>query len=226
MATINRQRAVSWISGPRLGGALLFLHGMLFAATAMSLPTSWHSADTEGLLLALREGGLVVYVRHAEAETEDDATVRLTEAGCQQLSATAAALADAGIDAETVLSSPTTRTRQSAQLLFPDADMQLEETLDMADFGDPETRDAAVAALRQLLATPTDGGNRWLIGHITPLVMTMETPFGGNELPVGTLAVFLPEEDGQFTHLGNLPPHWGLAEAEPDISCDGASPSE
>ena len=168
----------------------------------------------------------MIYVRHGEAETGDDDTVRLTAAGCDQLAATAAALAEAGIDAESVLSSPTTRTMQSARLLFPDADVRSKETLDMSDFGDPETRDTMVAALRELLATPTEGGNRWLIGHITPLVMTMDTPFGGNELPVGTLAVFLPQGDGQFSHLGNLPPHWGLAEAEPGINCAGGPPSE
>lgn len=235
MATTSRDRTVvRTTSGPRLGGALLFVLGILFASAVAALPTSWHSADTEGLLLALEDGGLVIYVRHAEAETGDDDTVRVTEGGCDQMAATAAALADAGIDAETVLSSPTTRTMQSARLLFPDADIQREKTLDMARFGDIETRDTMVAALRGLLAKPTEGGNRWLIGHITPLVMAMETPFGGDQLPVGTMAVFLPQGDGQFTHVGNLPPHWGLAEAEPEAGealsqsarCEQTPPSE
>ncbi|MCK8515669.1 histidine phosphatase family protein [Methylonatrum kenyense] len=213
--TSTRRREIAWVlTGPRLGGALSFFSGLLFTASVLALPTSWHHADTENLLQALQDGGLVIYVRHGEAETEEDDTTRLTEGGCEQLAATAAALEEADIGAETVLSSPTTRTMQSARLLFPEAEIRSEDKLDMERFTDAETRGTLVAALRELLARPTDGGNRWLIGHITPLVMALDTPFGGDDLPVGTMAVFLPEGDGRFTHVGNLPPHWGLAEAD------------
>lgn len=209
-------------TGPRFGGALLCSLLLLVAAPAAGLPSSWDNENDEGLIRALQEGGLVVYVRHGAAETGDDDVTRLTEDGCAQITAAGAALADAGIDAEAVLSSPTTRTRQTASRLFPENEVTEEPTLHMEQFGDPETRDTFIEGLRTLLATPTDGGNRWLIGHITPLIMVLDTHFGADELPVGTMVAFLPQGDGRFTHVGNLRPDWGVSHLGELIDCENA----
>jgi phosphohistidine phosphatase SixA len=146
-------------------------------ATGTATPAAGEELAGPALLAALREGGFVIYFRHARTDfSQDDtdlsdlsncATQRnLSPEGRDQARRIGEAIAALGIPVSAVLSSELCRTRETAELAFG----QTTPMPDLTSFGtagsEAEEQERA-AALRRLLATPpVRSTNTVLVGHL------------------------------------------------------------
>ena len=184
----------------------------LFAAPA--------AADTLG---ALRGGGLVIFLRHAEtgpphpdsatAVIGDCTTQRdLNETGRAQARAIGEAIRDLGIPVSAVLASPFCRTMETAALAFgsavPEPALALPRHLDAA------AHRGMGEALRALVRTPVTGGNLVLVGHSYHMI----NAGGPRPDPQGAAVVLRPDGDGDFTTLALIPPEGWPALARRDFA--------
>ncbi|MEQ8953343.1 MAG: histidine phosphatase family protein [Gammaproteobacteria bacterium] len=185
--------------------APLFVMFLLVTAT----PASAQFLTDEELLNALREGGLVMVMRHASspADPPDAATAnpdnsnrerQLDAAGRAGAMAMGEALRRLGIPFAEVLSSPAYRTVETARYLgFTE--------IGFADFLGNQamaaSSDSVASALRQNLVLPTGTGNRLLITH-SPNVAAA---FPDLDPPIaqGEVLVFDPGS-GQARRLGRI----------------------
>jgi phosphohistidine phosphatase SixA len=148
------------------------------------------------LLAALREGGLVLYFRHASTDFgqndeqmtgyEDCARQRnLTDAGRDEARRIGAAINRLGIPVGEVMASPFCRTMETAQLIFGRA---VATPAVRGGPARPETPDR-YAELRKLLATPPrPGTDLAIVSHGNPFVAVAGTPY----LAEGEAAVIRP----------------------------------
>lgn len=197
-----------WRDLPMRAGAGLALMLLAFTASGQEAAPS-----PEALVSALRDGGEVVFLRHAITDPSQRDTGRLgvrsaqrnlTEEGRRQAAAIGMALRALDIPAGPVLASPVFRSRDTAEIAFG-ADA-VEVTIDIVadDYAGGEIR-AMVDATRRLLATPPPAGsNTILVGHRTPLEMATGLPFPDTVLPEGALAVFEPLADRGFRLRGTI----------------------
>ncbi|WP_431303298.1 histidine phosphatase family protein [Sediminicoccus sp. BL-A-41-H5] len=164
-----------------------------------------------GLLAALREGGLVIFLRHTEtgstapdnltAVMGDCATQRnLDETGRAQAVAIGTAFRELGIPVSRVLSSPFCRTLETAALAFGGA--ETENALSLPRHLDEAAHREMGEALRGLLPEPGFGGNWVLVGHSYHMMRAG----GPAPQPQGAAVVMRPEGQGRFTVLAILPP--------------------
>jgi broad specificity phosphatase PhoE len=170
------------------------------------------------LVEALREGGYVVYLRHAitDRSKEDDpvldlddcATQRnLSEAGRDQAEAIGEAFRALEIPVNDVWSSEYCRTRNTAELAFGSYEDEPALT-GFPEESDP-TYDARVRRTRELLArAPAVGENTVLVAHIKNL----EESAPDIAIEEGELAVFEPLGGTRFRFRGQLP-----ADVWPDL---------
>ncbi len=162
------------------------------------------------VLERLREGGYVVFLRHAATDhserdrlgvplTDCAGQRNLTDAGREQARELGRAWRALAIPVGDVLSSGYCRTRETAELAFGRA------TIVPALTGIPTeqvgTYAGRVRALRRLLGTRPDAGeNVVVVGHIANLEAATEV-----ELEEGDAAVFEPHGDGRFRLLARVP---------------------
>jgi phosphohistidine phosphatase SixA len=190
---------------------LLFRCLPLLLAALVASPAAAAPAE---LLQALRQGGLVIFLRHAEtgpphpdqaaAVIGDCATQRmLTEAGRAQATAIGEAFRALDLPVARVLASPFCRTMETAVLAFgqavPDLALSLPRHVDAA------AHVAMGRALAGLLATAPAGpgaSNLVLVGHSYHLIAAG----GPRPEPQGAAAVLRPDGAGGFTTLALLPP--------------------
>lgn len=144
--------------------------GLLLAAAPLAAQT----IPRDGLAAALRDGGFVIVMRHANspraapdaATANPDNTGRerqLDEAGRRDASAMGAALKRLGIPVGEVLSSPTYRALETARLLDSGKAKPAEE---LGNEGMAASSEARASWLRQEVARKPQGtGNRLLITH-------------------------------------------------------------
>lgn len=169
-----------------------------------------------GLLAALREGGLVIFLRHAETGSSapdqmnavlgDCATQRNLDAtGRAQSVAIGAAFRDLGIPVSRVLASPYCRTLETAALAFGGAEPEI--GLSLPRHVDAAAHRAMGEALRSLLPEPGFAGNWVLVGHS----YHMMGAGGPAPQPQGAAVVLRPEGGGRFTVLAMLPPDGWMA---------------
>ena len=146
-------------------------------ATGMATPSAAEDLAGPDLLTMLRQGGLVIYFRHARTDfSQDDtdlsdltncATQRnLSPEGHAQAQLIGDAIAALDIPIGEVLSSELCRTRETAEIAFG----RTTPIPDLTSFGtassEAEEQERA-AALRRLLATPpARGTNTVLVGHL------------------------------------------------------------
>lgn len=186
-------------------------HIFLFSLIALlgALPAR---ADT-ALVEALREGGLVIFLRHTEtgpphpdsahAILGDCETQRLLNAeGRAQAVAIGQAMRSLGVPVAQVLASPFCRTIETASLAFgaaiPELALSLPRHLDAASHA------AMGAALLRLVAghPPGSEGNLVLVGHSYHLI----NAGGPRPDPQGAAAVLRPDGQGGFVTLALLAP--------------------
>jgi len=170
------------------------------------------AAAPPDLLAALRGGGLVIFLRHAEtgpphpdqarAVIGECATQRLlNEEGREQARGIGAAIAEFGIPLAEVLASPFCRTMETAVLAFgravPEPALSLPRHVDDA---------ARLAMGRDLLAlvarTPPAAGNLVLVGHSYHLIGAgLPRPD-----PQGAAVILRRDGAGGLAPLAVLPP--------------------
>lgn len=172
------------------------------------LPLAWvpaRAAADASLLDRLRQGGLVLFFRHADTRGEtcdrsfrigDRAGQRnLSPAGRDQARRLGAALAATGIPvAWPVLAGPVFRARDTAELAFGPERVMVTDSL-LADDYAGDRLGWVLAEHRRLWAMPVPPGcNRLLVGHRTPAIMLLgEAPVGGGAFPEGAALVLQPD---------------------------------
>ena len=151
------------------------------------------------LLLALRKGGYILYIRHAATDFrqndekmkryEDCADQRnLIDQGRADARVAGAAIRQLGIPVEGVLASPFCRTVETAQLLFGKAEKMQEVRGGPAVAAGSER----YASLRKILATPVrPGANLVVVSHGNPFYSVAGPPY----LAEGEAAVIRPLGD-------------------------------
>lgn len=185
---------------------------MLLLAILAALPARAEPLPVD----ALRAGGLVIFLRHAETgpPSPDSATAVLGECGTQRLLndegrgqavAIGHAVRSLGVPVGRVLASPFCRTMETAVLAFgaasPEPALSLPRHLDAASHA------AMGAALLRLIASepPRAGENLVLVGHSYHLM----NAGGPRPDPQGAAAVLRPDGRGGFTTIALLaPPDW------------------
>ena len=173
-------------------------------------PATQERLDPVQLVEALQEGGLVVYLRHAETDRskEDDDVVdfddcstqrNLNDAGREQARTIGQAFRALEIPVDEVVSSEYCRTRETGELAFGRVELEPDLT-GFPNRGDP-TYEVRVTRTRELLAEDLGGGNLILVAHIKNIEAA-----AGVSIEEGELAVFEPLGGTDFRHLGDIPP--------------------
>ena len=169
--------------------------------------------EGDALVARLRQGGLVLFLRHADTRGEpcdrsfqvgDRAGQRnISPMGREQSAAIGRRIAELGIALESpVLAGPVYRARDTAEIAFGEARVRVTGDLLADDYAGGRLAEV-MAGHRRLLSAPVAAGvNRMLVGHRTPLIMIAGPAVGGRALPEGAFAVVEP--GGGFRVLGVL----------------------
>jgi phosphohistidine phosphatase SixA len=201
-----------WRSIPRLlcllaGAAAL---GVAVASSVGHLPPD--TLDDAALAQALREGGLVLYLRHGQTDRAARDTDRsdlsrcerqrgLSDAGRAELRQVGAAVQALGLRVDSVRASPYCRTLETARLAFGRAEPEPLLKLTIAE--DAATARARSAALAGALSLPPPPGTlNVLVGHSGNLLDAS----GLWPEPEGVALVFRPLGDGRFDYVAHIPP--------------------
>jgi len=188
--------------------ALALLAGV-GAVHAQQPPEILKSEAHTALLAELRQGGFVIYLRHAVTAATPEPAVgdladcswqrNLNDAGRRQAATVGARLKEQGIAVAALEASPFCRTRQTAELAFGREPAINVELL----YHVTQTAEQVAAANARLKARlgerPTAGGNLVLVGH-SPTMKDASAV----ELPEGEAAIVKPNGDGTFRVVGRL----------------------
>lgn len=171
----------------------------------------------EELLSALKQGGHVIYFRHAQterdyadqikADVDNCSTQRvLSEMGWQQAKAIGEAFQEKEIPVGTVISSQYCRAWQTADLAFG----QYEKNPDLNFLPFEDYTDEQVAQMKEnvtplLIEQPESGKNTVIVGHDD----IFEAATGIYPDPQGMAYVLKPDGKGDFELIANmLPDEW------------------
>lgn len=177
-------------------------------------PLSDESAGGRALVARLREGGLVLFFRHADTAGEPcDRSFRIGDRAGQrnisprgraQAAAIGARLAALGIPvAAPVLAGPVFRARDTAEQAFGAARVTVTDSL-LADDYSAGRLDWVLVEHRRLFGERVPPGtNRVLVGHRTPAIMVVGDAVAGRAFPEGAALVLAPRNPG-FDLLGIL----------------------
>ncbi|MEM8648758.1 MAG: histidine phosphatase family protein [Pseudomonadota bacterium] len=169
--------------------------------------------EPQALIDAMKEGGHVVFIRHATTEKDyadqvdavmgDCSTQRtLSEAGWEEAKALGEAFRKHEIPVGNVVSSQYCRAWQTADLAFG----RFEKTADLnfepaEDYTDAQMETMRGQMVPHLSATPEEG-NTVLVGHDDPF----DAATGIYPEPMGVVFVLQPSGEGSFTVLGSIAP--------------------
>lgn len=169
-------------------------------------------SDASPLVDAMREGGVVVYLRHAITDPTQRDTGRLNDrAGQRNLNAAgeaqAAAIGEAfrafGLRFHRILASPVYRARDTAEIAFGPEMVEVAMDVVADDYAGGSLKAMLDATARLLNTPPPPGEVLLIVGHRTPLEMVRRERFPDSILPEGAMAVFEPSLDGAVL-LGTL----------------------
>ena len=181
--------------------------------------------EGRALIERLREGGLVVFFRHADtAGMPCDSLYRIGQReGQRNISADGrvqarqigAALAALNIPIqEPVLAGPVFRARDTAEIAFGAERVEITESLLADDYAGSRGVAWVIGEHRRLFATPPQPGlNRVLVGHRTPALLSVDGQVSRAGFPEGAAIVMRPV-DGSAEVLGVIsfvpPPNPGV----------------
>ena len=180
------------------------------------VPATAEDAAGAALVARLRQGGLVLFFRHADTRGEPcDSSFRvgdrpgqrnISPAGIAQSRRIGDRLRALGVPVTLpVLAGPVYRARDTAEHAFGAANVTVTDSLLADDFAGPRL-DWVLAEHRRLFSAPVAAGeNRVLVGHRTPAIMVAGDAVGGRAFPEGGALVIEPLGDG-FRVLGILMP--------------------
>lgn len=176
-------------------------------------PLAADAPDAVPLIARLREGGLVLFFRHADTIGEPcDRSFRIGDrAGQRNISPRgriqAARIGDAmaalSLPVHTpVLAGPVFRARDTAELAFGAARVTVTDSLLADDYAGARL-DWVLAEHRRLFSAPVPpGGNRVLVGHRTPAIMIAGGAVSDRVFPEGSVLVVEPRGVAGFAILG------------------------
>ena len=190
---------------PRRGSRLIaaLLPGLLWASAAFAQPAF-------DVAKSLRQGGYVLYMRHASTDfSQDDSAMRsyedcasqrnLTDKGRGEARSVGEQIRRLRIPVGEVLASPFCRTMETARLTFGKAQAMQEVRGGPARVEDPARYDG----LKKLLASPVPKGeDRIIVSHGNPFYAVAGPPY----LAEGEIAVVRPEGNGRFSVLARVRP--------------------
>ena len=180
----------------------------LFLAAVISF-AAWAQVDPS-VLSKLREGGYVLYMRHASTDfSQNDANSRsyedcanqrnLTDKGREEARTIGAHVKRLKIPIGAVLASPFCRTMETARLAFGKAQPMQEVRGGPARPDDPER----YAPLKKILSSEVPKGQNTVIAsHGNPFHAVAGPPY----LAEGEIAVVRPEGGGRFTVIARIRP--------------------
>jgi phosphohistidine phosphatase SixA len=184
---------------------------MLYGATVAVTPTPADvlASDAYQVLIAdLRQGGYVIYLRHAMTATTSEPTVgdladcswqrNLSDSGRRQAASVGSRLSEPKIPVAAVEASPFCRARQTAELAFGRAP-KVNADLFYHTTQTAEQVTAANAKLKARLGERPPGGNLVLIGHSPTMKAAAAV-----ELSEGEGAIVKPNGDGTFRIVARL----------------------
>jgi len=189
------------------------LYGLIVSILTLPSVTSAADVPTSDLVKALQEGGHVLYIRHAQTESDyadqvtadplNCATQRvLSRAGWSQAREIGDGVARLDIPVSEVLSSQYCRAWQTADLAFGRTIERAELNFEPAEDYSAAQIDAMRSRVLPLITAPiTDGGNRIIVGHDDPF----EAVTGIYPEPQGAAYVLKVEGD-QVEILGMIAP--------------------
>jgi len=166
------------------------------------------AAADPAIVAKLREGGYVLYMRHASTDfSQNDAKMKgwedcanqrnLTDKGRAEARAVAAQIHRLAIPIGEVLASPFCRTVETARLAFGKATVMQEVRGGPLRSDDPKRYEG----LRKLLSTAVPRGSNLVISsHGNPFRALTDAPY----LAEGEIAVVRPEGDGRFTIIDRI----------------------
>lgn len=198
--------------GPDRRTLLLALVATPAAAQARLSPFSADTPAGAALVARLRQGGLVMFFRHADTRGEPcDRSYRVGDrAGQRNISADGRAqsarigarLCELGIPvALPILAGPVYRARDTAEHAFGAANVTVIEGLLADDYAGGRLAWVLAEHRRLFGERPPSGTNRVLVGHRTPAIMVAGESVGGRAFPEGAALVMAPLGDG-FEVLG------------------------
>ena len=164
--------------------------------------TEAHAQATPAqLVAAMREGGKVVFLRHASTVAEQIDTGRLGDRagqrnlsprGIEQARALGRAFRELDIRFGRILVSPVFRARDTAELAFGAGNFT--ETMEVVadEYAGGQVNFMVDSTRRLLRSPPPAGANLLIVGHRTPLEMVTRQRFPDTILPEGAMAVFVP----------------------------------
>jgi phosphohistidine phosphatase SixA len=205
---------------------LLSLVSTLVSTLGVTLASA-RAEPAAALVERLRQGGYVLYARHAISEgTEADPVTdlgdcgqqrNLSDAGRTQAREIGAKLRALGIPVGPVLSSAYCRCLETARIAF--GEPEVSPLLYFAAGATAADREQQSARLRALLATPVAGSNRVLVSHTSNL----KEAVGIAPALEGEIHVFQPKADGTFQHLGAIEPGaWAELATPPGVAAPSA----
>lgn len=185
-------------------------------AQARLVPVPAEHPDGAALVARLRQGGMVLFFRHADTRGENcDITFRvgdrpgqrnISPAGIAQSRRIGERLRELGIPvALPVLAGPVYRARDTAEHAFGAAHVVVTDSLLADDFSGPRLA-WVLDEHRRLFSEPVPRGtNRVLVGHRTPGIMVAGDAVAGRAFPEGGALVIEPR-GRDFRVLGILMP--------------------
>lgn len=182
------------------------------SASTTATPPFHERLATAADLQQLRQGGLVIFMRHAKTDNtrpdrapavdlNDCSTQRpLSDEGRQLAVQVGAYIRQAQIPHETPISSPMCRAKETSQLAFGHYTTDMGLTYS-GSFTSTE-KIPVLARTRQLLSMPVaQGTNRLLVAHAPNLMDIM-----GYFPKEGTLVIFQPQDHQGYTYLFSITP--------------------
>lgn len=169
---------------------------------------------TPAQLAALRQGGYVLYIRHGATDNRraDQLPVHLDDCSTQRVLSDEGRVAmrqlglrfrSAAIPVHEVRFSPMCRTRESAELAFPELPRRSEyDLMYSANFTTEQKKPLLVTARRLLSTPPPAGTNTVLIAHAPNLADL----FGYFVKQEGTVVILRPLGTGKFDYVASIPP--------------------
>ena len=185
----------------------------LLLTALLLVPAPLVADNNAALIEKMRDGGLVIYWRHAltdhsrrDSDLSDmdrcETQRNLNGPGRQQARAVGEAFERHGIPVGTVLSSTFCRNRDTAELAFGRYE-SVDDLFNLPAVRDPARQEWLVTSLRERLATPPEDAalNTVIVGHNLNLRAAANV-----FIDEGGIALFEPLGGNRFRHLGSLRP--------------------